>query len=112
MPAGGEIWNLPYEGGIVEDFVSSRAIVGNYERCGKRREVVDLAAAVSAILAQPAFTEFGQHLGVVIRTLLAGFQADVIVLGKVVPKPRSGARRRTCHKAGCESHYLLPAVWA
>jgi glucokinase len=83
VPAGGEIWNLPYQGGIVEDFVSSRAIVGNYERCtGKRREVVDLAAAVSSdAAAREAFIEFGNHLGVVIRTLLAGFQADVIVLG-------------------------------
>jgi glucokinase len=83
VPAGGEIWNLPYQGGIVEDFVSSRAIVGNYERCtGKRREVVDLAAAGSSDpAAREAFIEFGNHLGVVIRTLLAGFQAEVIVLG-------------------------------
>jgi glucokinase len=83
VPSGGEIWNLPYEGGIVEDFISSRAIVGNYERCtGKKREVVDLAgAAVSDPAAQQAFAEFGRHLGVVIRTLLAPFNADVIVLG-------------------------------
>jgi glucokinase len=83
VPSGGEIWNLPYQGGIVEDFVSSRAIVGNYERrTGKRLEVVDLAAAVSSDPdAQQAFSEFGQHLGVVIKTLLAGFRAEVIVLG-------------------------------
>ena len=83
VPSGGEIWNLPYQSGIVEDFISSRAIVGNYERCtGKKREVVDLAAAAETDpAAQQAFTEFGQHLGVVIRTLLAAFTADVIVLG-------------------------------
>lgn len=83
VPSGGEIWNLPYQGGIVEDFVSSRAIVGNYERLtGKRLEVVDLAAAVSSDpAAQQAFSEFGQHLGVVIQTLFAGFHAEVIVLG-------------------------------
>ena len=83
VPSGGEIWNLPYRGGIVEDFISSRAIVGNYERCaGKKREVVDLAAAAqSDPAAQQAFIEFGQHLGVVIRTLLAEFHANVIVLG-------------------------------
>ena len=46
VPRGGEIWNLPYQGGIVEDFVSSRAISGSYERrTGKYREVADLAAA-------------------------------------------------------------------
>jgi glucokinase len=83
VPHGGEIWNLPYRGGIVEDFVSSRAIVGNYERrTGARREVVDLAAAVPADeAAREAFQEFGQHLGEVICTLLAEFRADVIVLG-------------------------------
>ncbi len=83
VPSGGEIWNLAYQGGIVEDFVSSRAIVGNYQRCtGRKSEVVDLAAAApSDPAAQQAFTEFGQHLGVVIRTLLDAFQADVIVLG-------------------------------
>ncbi len=83
VPSDGEIWNLPYKGGIVEDFVSSRAIVGNYERStGKRREVVDLAAAIPGDpAAQQSFTEFGQHLGAVIRTQLAGFHADVVVLG-------------------------------
>jgi glucokinase len=91
VPTGGEIWNLPYQGGIVEDFVSSRAIAGNYERCtGKRREVVDLAAAVpSDPAAKQAFIEFGQHLGIVIRTLLAAFHADVIVLGGGISRSAS-----------------------
>ncbi len=83
VPPGGEIWNLPYEGGIVEDFISSRAIVGNYERrTGKKKEVVDLAAAApSDHAAQQAFSEFGRHLGVVIGTRLADFHAEVVVLG-------------------------------
>ena len=83
VPSGGEIWNLPYRGGIVEDFVSSRAIVGNYERrTGKKCEVVDLAAAaLSDPAAQQAFVEFGDHLGIIISTLLVAFRADVIVLG-------------------------------
>jgi glucokinase len=83
VPSGGEIWNIPYRGGIVEDFVSSRAIMGNYERrTGAKREVVDLAATVPKDpCAGQAFQEFGQNLGKVIRTVLAGFHADVIVLG-------------------------------
>ncbi len=91
VPSGGEIWNLAYQGGIVEDFVSSRAIVGNYQRCtGRKSEVVDLAAAApSDPAAQQAFTEFGQHLGVVIRTLLDEFQADVIVLGGGISRSAS-----------------------
>jgi len=83
VPSGGEIWNLPYRGEIVEDFVSSRAIVGNYERrTGKKCEVVDLAAAaLSDPAAKQAFIEFGDHLGIVICTLLVAFRAEVIVLG-------------------------------
>ena len=91
VPRGGEIWNLPYEGGIVEDFVSARAIVGNYERrTGMKREVIDLAAAVCEDpAAEQAFAEFGQHLGEVIRSLLAGFHADVIVLGGGISRSAS-----------------------
>jgi glucokinase len=83
VPRGGEIWNLPYEGGIVEDFVSARAIAGNYQhRTGVKREVVDLASAVQKDPpAEQAFIEFGRHLGEVIGSLLTGFHADVIVLG-------------------------------
>ena len=83
VPHGGEIWNLPYESGIVEDFVSSRAIAGSYQRrTGIKREVVDLAGEVrNDPAAEHAFAEFGRHLGEVIRSLLAGFGAEVIVLG-------------------------------
>ena len=83
VPHGGEIWNLPYQGAAVEEFVSSRAIAGNYQRrTGIKREVIDLAAAVRTDpAAEQALAEFGRHLGEVIRSLLAGFHADVIVLG-------------------------------
>lgn len=83
VPKGGEIWNLQYQGGIVEDFVSSRAIVGNYERFTQtKREVVDLAAAArNDPAARQAFEEFGRHLGDVILTVLTDFQSEVIVLG-------------------------------
>jgi glucokinase len=99
VPSGGEIWNLPYRNGIVEDFVSSRAIVGNYERrTGKKREVVDLAAAaLSDPAAQQAFVEFGDHLGIIICTLLVEFRADVIVLGGGISR---------------SAHLFLPAVQA
>ena len=82
-PGSGEIWSLPYRGGIVEDFVLSRAIVENYRRrTGVTREVVDFAAvAPTDPTAGQAFTEFGQHLGEVIRIVLVEFHPEVIVLG-------------------------------
>lgn len=83
VPPGGEIWNLPREGGIVEDLISSRAIVASYQRrAGVRREVVDLAAtSPTDPAARQTFQDFGRHLGEVIGMLLAGFHAEVIVLG-------------------------------
>jgi glucokinase len=83
IPPGGEIWNVPYEGGIVEDFVSARAIAGRYERTtGNARSVAELAAAAAHDhAAAETFAEFGRNLGSVLQTVVADFHADLIVLG-------------------------------
>jgi glucokinase len=83
VPKDGEIWNLPYESGIVEDYVSGRAITAAYaRRSGKRFSAAEVAAAAPADpAARDAFTELGDHLGGVIDTLLAGFGADAVVVG-------------------------------
>jgi len=83
VPPGGEIWNLPYEGRIVEDSLSTRAIQQNYERrTGKIDEVARIAAsaAVDPIAAE-VFTDFGQHLGRAMRIILADFAPQMVVLG-------------------------------
>ncbi len=83
IPRCGEIWNLPFGGGIVEDFLSSRAIVGSYKRrTGITRDVRTLAAdAPNDPEAVETFLEFGEHLGQVIGALLSAFAPDLIVLG-------------------------------
>jgi len=83
VPPDGEIWNLPYQGGIVEDFISTRAIVASYMRAtGMERQVVDIAAAAPIYpAARAAFDEMGRHLGQVIHSLLGEFRPDVVVLG-------------------------------
>ena len=83
VPPGGEIWNVPYQDGIVEDQVSTRALQKSYrERTGQEREVVAIArlAATESVAAE-VFAEFGRHLGVALRAVLAGFGPQVIVLG-------------------------------
>ena len=46
VPRGGEIWNYPYAGGIVEDLISTRRIKADYlTRTGHDREVVDIAVS-------------------------------------------------------------------
>ncbi len=83
VPAGGEIWNLPYEGHIVEDFISTRAIQQNYlESTGEEREVAEIASGANDDpAAVEVFTEFGRRLGVMLRELCSPFAPDVVVLG-------------------------------
>jgi glucokinase len=84
VPTGGEVWNVPYEGGIVEDQISTRALQKSYrERTGKEREVASIAhyAAGGEQAANEVFTEFGTHLGRVLRHLFTEFAPDVVVLG-------------------------------
>jgi glucokinase len=83
VPPGGEIWNLPYEGGIVEDLLSSKAIRQSYEqRTGRQREVAAIAsAAATDAVASEVFAEFGRRLGRVLKSLLAAFTPNVVVLG-------------------------------
>jgi glucokinase len=83
IPTGGEIWNLPYESGTVEDMLSTRAIKGGYAgRTGKDEDVITIAAgAKSDPDAQAVFQTFGSNLGKVIRDVLAPFRPDVVVLG-------------------------------
>jgi len=97
VPTGGEIWDLPYEGGIVEDSVSTRAIRGSYERrTGQAREVAELAkTADTDPAAAQAFAEFGRHLGLALRGALAAFAPQVIVLGGGISR---------------SSHLFLPAA--
>lgn len=83
IPAGGEIWNVPYNEGIVEDLVSTRAIKADYAaRTGLDREVATIASRARADSeAQEVFETFGANLGGVFRDLLAPFAPDIVVIG-------------------------------
>ena len=83
VPAGGEIWNVPYHGGIVEDQISTRAIQKSYrELTGQEGEVAAIAAsAAQDPIAVEVFSAFGRNLGVALREVLALFGPEAIVLG-------------------------------
>jgi glucokinase len=92
LPPGGEIWNVPYEGGIVEDMISTRALKQAYAtRKGQEREVASIAHY--AIGGDPdavaVFQEFGKALGIAIKRLLTGFAPDVVVLGGGISRSAS-----------------------
>lgn len=83
VPPGGEIWNVPFEGGIVEDLVSTRAIKKAYQqRTGSEKEVAEIAAdAAHDPIAAEVFAAFGRDLGRVLRIQLHDFAPQVAVLG-------------------------------
>jgi glucokinase len=84
VPPGGEIWNVPYDGGIVEDQISTRALLKAYKECkGRDREVASIAhyATGGEPAAREVFEAFGKNLGVALKRLLADFAPDVVVLG-------------------------------
>ena len=83
VPAGGEIWNFPYQGGIVEDQISTRAIQKSYrELTGKELEVAAVAASADRDpIAAEVFSGFGRNLGVALRAVLGEFAPQGIVLG-------------------------------
>jgi glucokinase len=83
VPPGGEIWNVPYQEGILEDQISTRAIQKTYrERTGQEREVAAIAGdAARDSLAAQVFADFGRTLGVALRSVLGEFGPNVIVLG-------------------------------
>ncbi|HTA78466.1 MAG TPA: ROK family protein [Terracidiphilus sp.] len=83
VPPGGEIWNVPFEGGIVEDLISTRSIKQRFlERTGKELEVAEIAAqAAHGSAAAEVFQDFGRDLGRVLRIQLAAFAPQVAVLG-------------------------------
>ena len=83
VPPGGEIWNYPYDGGIVEDLISTQRIKADYlARTGRDRKVADIAASVPTDPdARAVFDSFGQHLGEVLRDVIAPFHPDSVVIG-------------------------------
>ena len=100
VPPGGEIWNVPYEGGIVEDKISTRALQSSYkERTGQEREVASIAHYATG--GEPAsiavFEGFGKTLGIALKRLLADFAPDVVVLGGGISR---------------SAHLFLPAMKA
>jgi glucokinase len=84
VPAGGELWDLPYLAGRVEDYTSARFVTASWRsETGQRLD----AAAIAQLArdgdnrAQAIFSAFGQHLGAVLRLYTTAFHASRVVVG-------------------------------
>ena len=90
MPKGGELWNVSWRGGIVEDFVSRRFIEAAYLRkCKQHQELPGLksvkeiseAARCGSLGAKLVFDTFAANLGHALALVVPRFRPDIIVVG-------------------------------
>jgi glucokinase len=83
VPPDGEIWNLSYGEGTVENFISTRSIKTKYEQLsGTSAEVRDIAAlGITDSDVRQIFEAFGKELGEVLRHTCSEFAPQRIVLG-------------------------------
>ncbi len=95
-PPGGEIWNLPYRNGTVEDVISTKAIQQRYPQLtGKHAEVHDIAStamdhlAIDYSAARKTFEDFGKDLGEVLRQTCLAFGPERIILGGRISRAAS-----------------------
>lgn len=84
VPAGGEVWNLPFDGTIVDACFSTRWVTGRYkELTGKdvpgAKEVAQACAEEEE--ARQLFREFGLRLAAFASPVLEKFGADTLILG-------------------------------
>jgi glucokinase len=91
VPPGGEIWNFPYGTGTVEDLLSTRALNADYRaRTGFDLEVSAIARrAARDAEARAVFETFGQHLGDVLRDVIAPFRPDKVMVGGGISRSAS-----------------------
>ena len=95
VPPHGEVWDLPYSGGILEDYVSARGVVAAYDRlsAGGRpgadggsvehvnaKEVADLAFRGSEPAVE-AYRGMGTAIGRGLAPVLARFEPELLVIG-------------------------------
>ncbi|HYW38738.1 MAG TPA: ROK family protein [Terriglobales bacterium] len=102
VPPAGEIWNLPYGDGIVEDAISTRAIQSRYEQLtGTRAEVRDIALLGSGHPdAQKTFAGFGRELGRVLRRTCLAFAPERVIIGGGISQAASLFQRATQEELG------------
>lgn len=84
VPQGGEIWNLPYGEGILEDYISGRGIENLYEQhTGNRASPKDIEhrARQGDREALAAYQEMGSTLGVGLAVACNQFIPEQIVVG-------------------------------
>jgi predicted NBD/HSP70 family sugar kinase len=90
IPRDGEIWNLPWNGGILEDAVSGARILEAFRAKNGNRceEVIDVALAARGgkVDARSAFAVYGRLVGAALAETFKRFRPSTIFLGGGISK--------------------------
>jgi len=88
LPNGGSLWDFPWEGGIVEDSISARAIQNLHRtRTGESLEVQEIALrARNGGPALQTMHQFGRTLGRVLAQTCSAFRPQVVVFGGAISR--------------------------
>lgn len=95
VPEGGEIWNTPWKGRILEDFISRRTIEELYRQKRKidptlpaHDNVKDIAQAARRgnKEAQQVFRVFAENIGHSLASHVVSFHPEIIILGGQISK--------------------------
>ena len=92
IPPNGDIWCLPYNGGIVEDKVSQPAIINKYKELGGRLcrgwdvDKLSFLALEGDRISLQVFEELGSILGKILKPVALDFGAECIVFGGGISK--------------------------
>ena len=88
VPNGGEIWNIPWNGGIVEDAISTRSIQSAYQQRTQRlltvREIAKRCPEDPEAVA--VFHQFGTALGDVLASITRDFHPQTIIFGGAISR--------------------------
>jgi len=116
VPPGGEVWNLPFGDGIIEDKVSAHGVVALY---GDKQGRAKSAKEISALAHQgdpravEAYQAMGAALGSGLADVLARFAPEAVVIGGKVGRSLDlfrPAMLQALAEAGLPDLQVLPAA--
>ncbi|GGX20814.1 ROK family protein [Aquimarina muelleri] len=90
IPKDGELYHIPYKGGIADDFFSTRWFIKRYKELTniaiKTIDELTEAALKNDAIVQQIFNEFSENLGDFLNPWLQSYNAEAIVIGGSIAK--------------------------
>src|SRR6185437_1520703 len=116
VPPGGEVWNLPFGDGIIEDKVSAHGVVALYrgaQGAARSAKEISVLAHKGDARAVDAYRAMGAALGSGLAPVLARFAPEAVVIGGKVGQSLElfrPAMLQALAEAGLPHLQVLPAA--